>query len=155
MIYLISLWLLQDFIQVFFMGFFIVPNLFLMLLLMMSLLPSTKKERQIILIWAAFAGGLIWDFRWTNLPGLTAALNAGIVAAACFLWYKIPIQGRTVVFFASILAVSIFFSGFVYFALCTVPSQVAIRQFFVQQLLGVPLIIIFSLIYWKVSDRHV
>ena len=137
------------------MGFFIVPNIYLMLLLMISLLPDTWKEKQIILIWAAFAGGLIWDFRWTNLPGMTAALNAGLVAAACFLWYKIPAQGRTVVFFTFILIASILISGFAHFALWTVPSQVALRQFFVQQLLGVPLVIVFSLIYWKVSDRNV
>ncbi len=155
MIYLIAVWLLQDFVQVFLMGFFIVPNIFLMLLLLMSLLPATSKERQIILIWAAFAGGLLWDFRWTNLPGLTAALNAGLVSASCFLWYKIPAQGRTVVFFTFILIASILFSGFAHFALWTVPSQVALRQFFVQQLLGVPLVIVFSLIYWKVSDRNV
>ena len=92
MIYLIATWLLQDFLQVFLMGFFIVPNIFLMLLLLMSLLPAVRKEKQIFLIWIAFAGGLIWDFRWTNLPGLTAALNAGLVAGACFLWYKIPAQ---------------------------------------------------------------
>lgn len=155
MIYLIAVWLLQDFVQVFLMGFFIVPNIYLMLLLMISLLPATRKEKQIILIWAAFAGGLIWDFRWTNLPGMTAALNAGLVAAACFLWYKIPAQGRTVVFFTFILIASILISGFAHFALWTVPSQVALRQFFVQQLLGVPLVIVFSLIYWKVSDRNV
>ena len=155
MIYLIATWLLQDFLQVFLMGFFIVPNIFLMLLLLMSLLPAVRKEKQIFLIWIAFAGGLIWDFRWTNLPGLTAALNAGLVAAACFLWYKIPAQGRTVVFFTFILIASILFSGFAQFVLWTVPSQVALRQFFVQQLLGVPLVIVFSLIYWKVSDRNV
>ena len=155
MIYLIAVWLLQDFVQVFLMGFFIVPNIFLMLLLLMSLLPATSKEKQIILIWAAFSGGLLWDFRWTNLPGLTAALNAGLVAASCFLWYKIPAQGRTVVFFAFILVASVLFFGFAHFALWTVPSQVALRQFFVQQLLGVPLVIIFSLIYWKASDRNV
>ncbi|NLD05586.1 MAG: hypothetical protein GX672_06795 [Synergistaceae bacterium] len=155
MIYLMAVWLLQDFIQVFLMGFFIVPNIFLMLLLLMSLLPATRKEKQIIFIWAAFAGGLIWDFRWTNLPGLTAALDAGIVAASCFLWYKIPVQGRTTIFFTSILIASILFSGFAHFGLWTIPSQVALRQFFVQQLLGVPLVIVFSLIYWKASDRHV
>lgn len=155
MIYLIATWLLQDFLQVFLMGFFIVPNIFLMLLLLMSLLPAVRKEKQIFLIWIAFAGGLIWDFRWTNLPGLTAALNAGLVAGACFLWYKIPAQGRTVVFFTFILIASILFSGFAHFVLWTVPSQVALRQFFVQQLLGVPLVIVFSLIYWKVSDRNV
>ncbi len=129
MIYLIAIWLLQDFVQVFLMGFFIVPNIYLMLLLMMSLLPATRKEKQIILIWAAFAGGLIWDFRWTNLPGLTAALNAGLVAASCWVWQKIPAQGRTVVFFTFILIASILISGFAHFALWTVPSQAALRQF--------------------------
>ncbi|MDD4159874.1 MAG: hypothetical protein PHO18_02890 [Synergistaceae bacterium] len=137
------------------MGFFIVPNVFLMLLLLMSLLPGTKREKQIFLIWAAFAGGLIWDFRWTNLPGMTAALDAGSVAAACFIWHKIPAQGRSVTFFAFILIASVVFSGVAHFTLWTVSSQVALRQFFVQQLLGVPLVIIFSLIYWKVSDRNV
>lgn len=152
---LIAFWFLQDFVQVFLMGFLVVPNIFLMLLLFMSLLPATKKERQIMLIWAAFAGGLIWDFRWTNLPGLTAALNAGIVAASCLMWQKIPAQGRSAVFFAFFLLASALFSGSVHFALWTVSSQVALRQFFVQQLLGVPLVIIFSAIYWKVSERNV
>ena len=155
MTWLIVIWFLQDFVQVFLMGFFIVPNIFLMMLLLMSLLPATRKERQIIIIWAAFAGGLIWDFRWTNLPGLTAALNAGLVAASCWVWKKIPAQWRTSVFFAIIILASVLFSGSVHFALWTVSSQVALRQFFVQQLLGVPLVILFALIYWKVSERNV
>ncbi len=155
MIYLIAAWFLQDFVQVFLMGFFIVPNIYLMLIILMSLLPMTKKERQIMLIWAAFAGGLIWDFRWTNLPGLTAAINGGLAALSCLLWQKIPAQGRTVVFFAVILTGATLFSGFAHFALWTVPSQVALRQFFVQQLLGVPLVIVFALIYWKVSEWNV
>lgn len=155
MIYLIAAWFLQDFVQVFLMGFFIVPNIYLMLIILMSLLPMTKKERQIMLIWAAFAGGLIWDFRWTNLPGLTAAINGGLAAFSCLLWQKIPAQGRTVVFFAIILTGATLFSGFAHFALWTVPSQVALRQFFVQQLLGVPLVIVFALIYWKVSEWNV
>lgn len=155
MICLIATWFLQDFIQVFLMGFFIVPNIFLMLLLLISLLPTTKKEKQILLVWVAFAGGVIWDFRWTNLPGFTAAINAGLVSVACYTWYKIPAQGRTVVFFTFILTASILFSGLAHFLLWTVPSQVALRQFLVQQLLGVPLVGIFSLIYWKASDRNV
>jgi len=68
MTWLAMLWFLQDFVQVFLMGFFIVPNIYLMTLLLMALLPATGKERQIMIIWAAFVGGLIWDFRWTNLP---------------------------------------------------------------------------------------
>jgi hypothetical protein len=155
MISLIAIWFLQDFIQVFLMGFFIVPNIFLMLLLFIALLPGTRKEKQIWLVWVAFAGGIIWDFRWTNLPGLTAALNAGLVSVSCYTWHKLPAQGRTVALFTSILTASILFSGLAHFALWTVPSQVALRQFLVQQLLGVPLVVIFSLIYWKASDRNV
>ena len=155
MTWLAMLWFLQDFVQVFLMGFFIVPNIYLMTLLLMALLPATGKERQIMIIWAAFVGGLIWDFRWTNLPRLTAAHNAGLVAASCWAWQKIPAQGRTPIFFAVIVLAAMLFSGSVHFALWTVSSQVALRQFFVQQLLGVPLAIIFSLVYWKVSERNV
>ncbi len=155
MISLIAVWFLQDFVQVFLMGFFVVPNIYLMTLLLLSLLPTARKERQIVLIWAAFAGGLIWDFRWTNLPGLTAALDAGILSASCWIWQKIPAQGRSPVFFAFLMIGSVLFSGTVHFMLWTVSSQVALRQFFVQQLLGVPLVVVFSLIYWKVSERNV
>ncbi|NLX84683.1 MAG: hypothetical protein GXZ00_03580 [Synergistaceae bacterium] len=155
MISLTVIWFLQDFIQVFLMGFFIVPDIFLMSLLFVALLPGTIKEKQVLLIWVAFAGGIIWDFRWTNLPGLTAAINAGLVSLSCYTWRKLPAQGRTVVLFAFILTASILFSGLAHFVLWTVPSQVAFRQILVQQLLGVPLVVIFSLIYWKASDRNV
>jgi len=53
MTWLAMLWFLQDFVQVFLMGFFIVPNIYLMTLLLMALLPATGKERQIMIIWAA------------------------------------------------------------------------------------------------------
>ena len=155
MIWLIVVWFLQDFLQVFLMGFFIVPDIFLMLLLLIALLPAARKEKQILLVWLAFAGGIMWDFRWTNLPGLTAAINAGLVSVSCYTWRKLPAQGRTLVFFTFILTASILFSGLAHFALWTVPSQVALRQFFVQQLLSVPLVVLFSLIYWKASDRNV
>jgi hypothetical protein len=155
MIPVVGVWFLQNFAQVFLMGFMIVPDVFLMLLILMALLPSTPKDRQVFLIWAAFAGGLIWDLRWTNLPGLTAAINGGVVAVSCFFWHKIPVQGRSALFFAFVLILAALFSGFVHFVFMTVSNQVALRQILVQQLVGVPLAVIFALIYWKAAARDI
>ena len=66
---LLVIWLLQDFVQLLLMGICMVPDVFLLTALFMALLPDTTKERQTKLVWAAFIGGLIWDLRWTNLPG--------------------------------------------------------------------------------------
>ena len=73
---LFVVWLLQDFAQLLLMGICIVPDVFLMTALFMALLPGVSGERQTKLVWAAFAGGLLWDLRWTNLPGLSAASSA-------------------------------------------------------------------------------
>ena len=92
---LFVVWLLQDFAQLLLMGICIVPDVFLMTALFMALLPGVSGERQTKLVWAAFAGGLLWDLRWTNLPGLSAAIGGGVLGLICFLWYKTPAQGRT------------------------------------------------------------
>ena len=92
---LLVIWLLQDFVQLLLMGICMVPDVFLLTALFMALLPDTSKEQQTKLVWAAFIGGLIWDLRWTNLPGLTAAIGGGVIGLACFLWQKTPVQGRT------------------------------------------------------------
>ena len=91
---LFVVWLLQDFAQLLLMGICIVPDVFLMTALFMALLPGVSGERQTKLVWAAFAGGLLWDLRWTNLPGLSAAIGGGVLGLICFLWYKTPAQGR-------------------------------------------------------------
>ena len=92
---LFVVWLLQDFAQLLLMGICIVPDVFLMTALFMALLPGVSGERQTKLVWAAFVGGLLWDLRWTNLPGLSAAIGGGVLGLICFLWYKTPAQGRT------------------------------------------------------------
>lgn len=151
---LVVIWLLQDFAQLLLMGICMVPDLYLLTILFMALLPDTTKERQNMLVWAAFVGGVIWDLRWTNLPGLTAAIGGGIVGLACFLWQKTPAQGRSAGLFAVMSVFCELMYAGVHFFFWTIPSQTAMRQFVVQQLMAVPLIAIFSWLFWKVTVRH-
>ncbi len=150
----VLLWLLQDFFQVLVMGIFQVPDIFLLSLVMLTVLRQEHKDRQIMLIWIAFIGGLLWDFRWTNLPGLTAAFNGGAVAAVAYFWYKAPVQGRTTLLFAFYALLVQAASGLIHYVFWNVESQVAIRQFLVQQLISIPVLVVLCLIFWKASDGH-
>ena len=151
---LFVIWLLQDFVQLLLMGLCMVPDAFLMTALFMALLPGVSRERHSRLVWAAFIGGLAWDLRWTNLPGITAAIGGGLVGLACFIWQKTPVQGRTSGLFAIMAALCELIYAGVHFFFWTIPSQTAMRQFIVQQLMAVPLIVIFAWLYWKVSGAN-
>ena len=152
MIALTVIWLLQDFFQVFTMGILMAPNVFLMSVIFLALRPRGDNEKYGAFIWAAFIGGLIWDLRWTNLPGLTAAVNSAVTAMACIIW---PVQGRSVALFTVMITVSMVATGLAHSLFWTMPSQAALRQLAVQQLAGVPAVVLISIIYWRVSDRHV
>ena len=56
MTWLAMLWFLQDFVQVFLMGFFIVPNIYLMTLLLMAF-ARDREGKTIMIIWAALSAG--------------------------------------------------------------------------------------------------
>lgn len=155
MIMLAVLWFIQDFTQVFAMGLLIVPDIFLLCVIFYTLRPEAKPDRYGLLIWVAFIGGLLWDLRWTNLPGLTAALNGAIVAVSCIAWRRYPVQARSWGLFAAVLTVAMIISGVTHFLFWTMPSQAALRQLAVQQLVGIPIIVLISFIFWQVSDRHV
>ncbi len=155
MIAFAAFWLIQDFAQVLMMGLSMVPDIFLLSIILSALLSNNRRDRQILLIWIAFLGGLIWDLRWTNLTGLTAAVNAAAVSLVCFVWQMTPAQGRTVALFTVMCMAVQIFSGVVHYIFWIIPSQAAVRQITVQSLLSVPVIIIISLLYWKASDKHV
>lgn len=144
--------LLQDFLQVFVMGIFLVPDIFLICVLLFALARSDNKSKQVTLIWVAFIGGLLWDLRWTNLPGMTAALNGAAVAAASYFWYKAPVQGRTTLLFAIFSLLTQVLSGITHYVFWYAGTQAALRQFLVQQILCVPMLVILSFIFWKVSE---
>ena len=156
MILPILIWLLQDMLQVVFMGIFLVPELFLLALIFAGLQPDNERGHDFCwYIIVGFIGGLLWDFRWTNLPGLTAALNAGLITIVFLIWHFIPIQGRNEKSFAFCAIGSQFISAAIHAMLCTVPNMVVVRLFFIQQLMGVTLIILLYFVYKKAIYRHV
>lgn len=152
---LILIFLFQNFLQVLVMGIFLVPDIFLLCAILFALLRGNDKDAQIILIWAAFVGGLIWDLRWTNLPGLTASFNGVAVSAAISFWQKTPVQGRTAMVFAFFIFATQSLSGVIHYIFWNVSTQAALRQFMVQQILSVPVLVILCFIFWKVSERNV
>lgn len=156
MILPVLVWLLQDIIQVVFMGIFLVPEIFLLALIFASLQPDNERGHNFgWYIAVGFVGGLLWDFRWTNIPGLTAALNGVLLALIFTSWHLIPVQGRNDKTFAACALGAQLISAAVHAMLWTVSSSVAVRLFAIQQLFGIALIILLSFAYKKAIYRHV
>ena len=84
-------WYLQDLIQILGGGIFPVPELFF-LAVFSAFVAGNEAPSQAL--WTVFVGGLLWDLRWTGLPGFTAALWAVVMGAVAIFWQAIPVQGR-------------------------------------------------------------
>jgi cell shape-determining protein MreD len=85
-------WYAQDLLQVLMEGWAFTPDLFLFYLLFRC---SKMPEDETTWIWTAFLGGLLWDFRWSGLLGLNAAVYGGLVALFSIFWKRIPFTGRS------------------------------------------------------------
>ena len=114
----LAFWYLQDLFQVIFGGWAVAPDLFLTYLLSKGL---TDERDYDIYLWGCFIGGLLWDLRWTGIPGFSASLYGAIFMVFRLLWTIIPKEGRVPALFlgfsSSALAVSavarllLFYSG--------------------------------------------
>ncbi|NLB82858.1 MAG: hypothetical protein GX791_01300 [Synergistaceae bacterium] len=104
MIYLLS-WYAQDFLQVLGTGTALVPEVFLLTLVVFSVF---RPERGSEILWAAFFGGVLWDLRWVGFPGITSLVYGITLTAMQLFWNSLPVSGRTVPLFgASLLGASI------------------------------------------------
>ncbi|GAB1485541.1 hypothetical protein MASR2M79_05880 [Aminivibrio sp.] len=104
MIYLLS-WYAQDFLQVLGTGTALVPEVFLLTLVVLSVFRPEKGPE---ILWAAFFGGVLWDLRWVGFPGITSLLYGITLTAVQLFWNSLPVSGRTVPLFgASLLGASI------------------------------------------------
>jgi rod shape-determining protein MreD len=95
MIYLVS-WYVQDFFWVLGSGKVLVPEFFLLALVFLSLF---RFEDGVTIFWAAFLGGVLWDLRWIGFPGISSLFYIGTLMIVRWIWYSIPVSGRTVSFF--------------------------------------------------------
>lgn len=84
-------WYGQDLLQVLGAGAFLAPELFLVGLLAQH---ARNEVDMVTTVWAGFFGGLLWDLRWTGLPGLSAVMFALLLGFSCALWRLIPEQGK-------------------------------------------------------------
>ncbi len=143
-------WLVQDLLQVLVMGFFLVPDLFLMGVLAGVALFPPRGTGGAARIWTAFAGGLLWDLRWTALPGLTAFTDAGAAAFAIWLWGRTPPAGRSSLLFAVMAGGTHLFAGVLRFLIVGVHTPAALRMALVQQLTALPLVVLLALcVAWR------
>lgn len=149
------MWLLQDLLQVLIMGFSLVPDIYMLMLLGYALFPATDDAKLKKIIWATFFGGMLWDLRWTNLPGLTSCLGVIIIWLVNCYWRKVPAQGRSPVLFAFLLFVAQLALTLVNYMFWTIPNHVALRLISVQILLVIPLIIVGTCLYKKVFENYV
>lgn len=147
------IWLLQNFAQLLLMGICIVPNIFVLTSFLFAMLPTADGDRQTMLVWVVFVGGLIWDLRWTNLPGLSAAVGGGLLGFACYFWNKTPLQGRSTPTFAVLAALYHFFYSIIHFLFWTIQSGSALRQLAVQQLMVVPVVVFYSWLFWRMVSE--
>ena len=92
--FLVILWLIQDFLTVLSGGEMQIPGLF-MLGIVYKLLCDENSDDSLWAIWSAFAGGILWDLRWVGIPGFFTLGNVVVVLIVIQVWGVIPPQGRT------------------------------------------------------------
>lgn len=150
------LWLAQNMLQVLFMGILLVPNVFLLLVLFRVARGIAHSKEITACVWQGFIGGILWDFRWTGLPGLSGVLNTLAIAFVAWIWWRNPATGRTPLLFAIVAGGAHLAVGFVHYLTWEVPSAAALRLFSIQQLLMLPFLMLFYILYiWKSPDTHV
>ena len=91
-------WLAQDLLTVLLAGTVRVPEIFLLSLVYRLL--AGGRDSNVSVIWAAFAGGLLWDLRWVGIPFFTLCYVVVVMGVMSF-WNTLPSAGRTmpIIFF--------------------------------------------------------
>ncbi|MBQ3448117.1 MAG: hypothetical protein IJG37_10780, partial [Synergistaceae bacterium] len=91
---IVILWLIQDLLTVFTGGGMQIPGLFILGVVCRILLDDGSGDGYLWGIWAAFAGGILWDLRWIGIPGFFTLGYVLVVLIVIQVWGMIPPQGR-------------------------------------------------------------
>lgn len=146
--YLVLSWAVQDFLAVMMGDALLIPDVFLMSLLFWSFsIKDAPASLDIFLIWAAFAGGLLWDFRWIGFPGFFSLMYVVTFLLARAVWDFFPNSGHTVFIFFLILC-GFQLPGFLAsIYLWSVEPALYMRSMLLYQTYSVPMSAFFSLLY--------
>ncbi|MDR2779683.1 MAG: hypothetical protein LBB28_00995 [Synergistaceae bacterium] len=150
------IWLFQDLIQVLAMGFMLVPEFFLLMLVYGVVTGSLRPGRVSAWIWFGLYGGMMWDLRWASSPGVSGLINVIAVAVIYMVWNRTPLAGRGSLLFAMLAGAAHFLSGIAHYLAWAAPGGAAVRMFMIQQLLGVPALILLCVVYaFRKTGAHV
>ena len=120
--FLIGIWLLQDLLQVLLLGFCIVPNLYLVYLLTVTVLDFSDDELSSKALLWAFIGGVLYDLRWTNIPGASSLAWCLGLTVASVVWGYLSDGARNSVSFFWLVFVVLLFTELVHFVFFTTSS---------------------------------
>jgi rod shape-determining protein MreD len=79
--------LARDLLQVVFSGTALVPDLAVLALVWLSVFRCEEPEP---IYFHVFWAGLLWDLRWTGVPGMTSASYILTAALTAWVWSSIP-----------------------------------------------------------------
>jgi hypothetical protein len=143
MILPIVTWYFQDLLQVLFPGSLVVPDMFFIVLAYRVASPARDVHE---IIWPAFAGGLLWDLRWTALPGMTAAIYAFSLTLCIIAWNRIPDSGRNPRLFFLIAAGGHILIGIIRIIATGENAGSFAGSLAVQQVIALPLLLVAAMI---------
>lgn len=146
-------WYFQDLLQVLFPGSLVVPDIFFMVLVYRVAFPARGVHE---IIWPAFAGGMLWDLRWTALPGMTAAIYAFSLTLCVLGWNRIPDSGRNPRLFFLIAAVGHILIGIARLIATGENAGSFAVSLAIQQVIALPLLLVAAMIlYSRMTDSDV
>ncbi|MCF7934924.1 MAG: hypothetical protein K9L28_01070 [Synergistales bacterium] len=131
-------WYAQDLLQVLLARGFFVPELFFLALFFQGV---TEEYDLSTLIWSAFLGGLLWDLRWSGLPGFTSVLYVAILTVGFGIWSAIPRQARTAMIVVLIAGGCHCAAGTTRVLLLDFPERDTLLLLILQQLMALPFLV--------------
>lgn len=150
MIYLAS-WYIQDFLWVLGAGKVLVPEIFLLSAVFLSLFQDEPAEKT---VWCAFLGGLLWDLRWLGFPGVTSLVYVLTLMVIRWIWDFLPLPGKTVHMFALLLWSSNVPVSLVRIFLWGLRGSAILGEYLLQQSYILPLVLLASAGYaWRLKKR--
>ena len=152
MIYVLS-WYVQDFLWVLGTGKVLVPEIFLMTLVFLAIY---KPGSGVGILWGAFLGGIVWDLRWMGFPGITSLLYVITLMTVRWIWYSLPLSGRTVTVFGVALWCANLPISMVRIFLWGARGGAIVHAYLAQQSYILPLVLLACAAYaWRLKNTDV